>query len=35
MPLAAFGDDSRALKDAFSVEELCRDELDLTPGCAE
>ncbi len=32
---AAFGGDARALMDAFGVEELGRDELDLTPGRVE
>ena len=33
--LAVFGGDARALMDAFGVEGLGRDELDLTPGCVE
>ena len=33
--LAALGDDARALMDAFGIELLGRDELDLTPGCVE
>lgn len=32
---AALGDDACALMDAFGVEELEPDELDLTPGCVE
>ncbi len=35
MLLAAFGDDARALLDAFGVEMLGPSELDLTPGCVE
>lgn len=35
MLLAVFGDDARALIDAFGVEELGRDELDLAPGRVE
>ena len=35
MLLAVFGDDARTLIDAFGVEELGRDELDLTPGRVE
>ena len=35
MVLAAFGDDARALLDAFGVEMLSPSELDLTPGCVE
>ena len=35
MLLAAFGDDARALLDAFGVEMLPPSELDLTPGCVE
>lgn len=35
MLLAAFGDDGRALLDAFGVERLAPSELDLTPGCVE
>ena len=35
MLLAAFGDDARALLDAFGVEMLDPSELDLTPGCVE
>lgn len=35
MFLAAFGDDARALVDAFGINELGCDELDLTPGCIE
>lgn len=35
MLLAAFGDDARALLDAFGVETLAPSELDLTPGCVE
>ncbi len=35
MLLAAFGDDARALLDAFGVEALPASELDLTPGCVE
>lgn len=31
---AALGDDARALMDAFGVEALGPDSLDLTPGCA-
>lgn len=32
---AAFGEDARALLDAFGVEMLVPSELDLTPGCVE
>lgn len=32
---AALGDDARALMDAFGVEALGPDDLDLTPGCVE
>lgn len=32
---AVFGDDARALMDAFGIEALGRDEIDLTPGCVE
>lgn len=35
MLLAAFGDDARALLEAFGVEALPASELDLTPGCVE
>ena len=35
MLLAAFGDDARALLDAFGIEMLAPSELDLTPGCVE
>lgn len=35
MLVAAFGDDARALLDAFGVEALPADGLDLTPGCVE
>lgn len=35
MLVAAFGDDARALLDAFGVEALEPSELDLTPGCVE
>ena len=35
MLLAALGDDARALMDAFGIELLGRDELELTPGCVE
>ena len=35
MLVAAFGDDARALLDAFGVEALAPSELDLTPGCVE
>ena len=35
MLLAAFGDDARALLDAFGVEMLAPADLDLTPGCVE
>ena len=30
---AALGEDARALMDAFGVEALGPDDLDLTPGC--
>ena len=32
---AALGEDARALMDAFGVEALGPDDLDLTPGCVE
>ncbi|MBM6906786.1 IS30 family transposase, partial [Collinsella tanakaei] len=32
---AVFGEDARALAEAFGIEEVGRDELDLTPGCVE
>lgn len=35
MLLAVFGEDARALLDAFGVEALAPSELDLTPGCVE
>lgn len=35
MLLPAFGDDARALLEAFGVEALPASELDLTPGCVE
>lgn len=35
MLLAVFGDDARTLIDAFGVEELGRDKLDLAPGRVE
>ncbi|OUP05744.1 IS30 family transposase [Collinsella sp. An2] len=35
MLLAAFGEDARALLDAFGVEALAPSELDLTPACVE
>ena len=35
MLLAVFGDDARALMDAFGIELLGREELDLTPGRVE
>lgn len=35
MLLAAFGEDARALLDAFGIEMLAPSGLDLTPGCVE
>ena len=34
-PGAAFGDTAVALMDAFGIEELGMEQLDLTPGCVE
>ena len=33
--VAAFGDDARAVLDAFGIEAVGIDELDLTPACVE
>ena len=35
MLVAAFGEDARALMDAFGIEMLAPSELDLTPGLIE